>query len=43
MTFCPEPQGQGDGGGLGSAGKIFATMLLHLVIPFDLICTITMS
>ena len=26
------------GGGWGSAGKIFATMLLHFVIPFNLIC-----
>ena len=26
----------------GSAGKIFATMLLHFVIPFNLICNMTM-
>ena len=27
---------------VGSEGKIFATMLLHLVIPFNLICNTTM-
>ena len=26
----------------GSADKIFATMLLHFVIPFNLICNMTM-
>ena len=26
----------------GSAGKIFAAMLLHLMIPFNLICNMTM-
>ena len=26
---------------MGSAGKIFATMLLHFVIPFNLICNMT--
>ena len=29
-------------GGGGSADKIFATMLLHFVIPFNLICNMTM-
>ena len=28
--------------GVGSAGKIFATMLLHFVIPFIMICNTTM-
>ena len=31
----------GRGGG-GSAGKIVATMLLQFVIPFNLICNMTM-
>ena len=26
----------------GAADKIFATMLLHFVIPFNLICNMTM-
>ena len=30
------------GGGGGSADIIFATMLLHFVIPFNLICNMTM-
>ena len=30
------------GGGGGSADKLFATMLLHFVIPFNLICNMTM-
>ena len=30
------------GGGGGSADKIFATMLLHFVIQFNLICNMTM-
>ena len=30
------------GGGGGNAGKILATMLLHLVIPFNLISNMTM-
>ena len=29
-------------GAWGSAGKIFATMLLHFLIPFYLICNMTM-
>ena len=29
------------GGGGGSAGKIFATMLLNFVIQFNLICNMT--
>ena len=32
----------GRGGGGESAGKIFATILLHFVIPFNLICNMTM-
>ena len=28
--------------GGGSADKIFATMLLHFVIPFNLVCNMTM-
>ena len=34
--------GGGGGGGGGSADKIFATMLLHFVIPFNLKCYMTM-
>ena len=30
------------GGGGGSAGKIIATMLLYFLIPFNLICNMTM-
>ena len=30
------------GGGGGAAGKIFATKLLYFVIPFNLICNMTM-
>ena len=30
------------GGGGRSAGKIFATMMLYFVIPFYLICNMTM-
>ena len=30
------------GGGGGSVGKIFATMLLYFVIPFNLIGNMTM-
>ena len=33
---------RGGGGGGGSASKIFATMLLHFVIPINLICNMTM-
>ena len=29
-------------GGGGSAGKMLATMLLHFVIPFNLICNMIM-
>ena len=36
------PRAKGGRGGLLSAGKIFATMLLHCVIPFSLICNMTM-
>ena len=34
-------QGPGGGGG-GSAGKTYATMLLHFMIPIILICNMTM-
>ena len=34
--------GVGGGGGGGSAGKILATKLLHFVVPFNLICNMTM-
>ena len=35
--------GMGEGGGgRGSAGKTFATMLLTFVIPFNTICNLTM-
>ena len=30
------------GGGGGAAGKIFATTLLYFLIPFNLICNLTM-
>ena len=32
----------GGGGGGGSADKIFAAMLLHFVISFNLICNMNM-
>ena len=35
------PRVKGGGGG-GSAGKIFGTLLLHFVIPFNWICNMTM-
>ena len=34
--------GGGGGGGGGSASKIFGTMLLYFMIPFNLICIMTM-
>ena len=39
MTFLAQPKGQGTG--MGPVGKIFATMLLHFVIPFNLLCNMT--
>ena len=36
--LTPSPRVVGEGG----AAKIFATMLLHFVIPFNLICNMTM-
>ena len=45
LTYWPHPKGQVCvcvcvwGG--GSAGKIFATMFLYFVIPFNLICNMT--
>ena len=35
------PRVRGGGGG-GYAGEIFATMLLHFVIPINLICNMPM-
>ena len=43
LSPFPRVMGRGGGGGGGSACKIFATMLLHLVIPFNLICKMIMS
>ena len=40
VEFLPQQQGQGIG--MGSAHIIFATMLLHYVIPFILICNMAM-
>ena len=42
-TYWHYPQGRRGGGGRGSAGKIFATILLHFVIPFNLKCNMTIS
>ena len=42
LTFWPHLLGSWRDEGEGSAGKIFATMLLHFVIPFNLICKMTM-
>ena len=40
--LTPSPGlGMGGGEGMGSAGKLFATMLLALVIPFNLMCNMT--
>ena len=43
FNLLPSSQGQGVGLGwwVGAAGKIFAAMLLHFVIPFNLICNMT--
>ena len=40
--LTPRVGGGGGGGVGGSAGKIFATMLLYFVIQFNLICNMTM-
>ena len=42
LTPIPGSGGLGAWDGLGSAGKIMATMLLHFVISFNLICNMTM-
>ena len=39
--LTPSPRVAGWGGG-GSAGIIFAIIKLHFVIPFNLICNMTM-
>ena len=39
LAFLPHPLGSWEG---GSVGKIFAIMLLNYVIPFNLICNMTM-
>ena len=39
LTLSPRVVGEGGG---GSAGKTFANMLLHFVIPVNLICNMTM-
>ena len=38
LAFLPHPLGSWG----GTAGKIFAIMLLNYVIPFNLICNMTM-
>ena len=40
--FVDIPMRGGGGGGGGSVGKICDTMLLQFVIPFNLICNMTM-
>ena len=40
--LTPRVRVGGGGGGGVYAGKIFATMLLHFVILFNLICNMTM-
>ena len=45
LTFdllTPSTRSELGGGGGGVAVKIFASMLLHFVIPFNLICSLAM-